>query len=60
MAAASATDADIQKKIYESGMTTLKMSNHEMKDITKIIQYFQEFSLLLKGVSKTIENEAKE
>ena len=41
-------------------MTTLKISNHEMKDITKVIKYLQEFSLLLKGVSKTIENEAKE
>ena len=30
-AAASATDASIQKKIYESGMTTMITSNKEMK-----------------------------
>ena len=32
-AAASATDADIPKKIYESGMTILIMSNEEMRNI---------------------------
>ena len=42
-AAASAADAGINKKILESGNTTLEDSN-----------------ILLKGVTKTIENETKE
>ena len=33
MVAASATDGAIQKKIYESIMSTLMISNKEMKDI---------------------------
>ena len=37
-AAASATDADIPKKIYESGMTILIMSNEEMRNIMEILK----------------------
>ena len=37
-AAASATDADIPKKIYESGMTILIMSNKEMRNIMEILK----------------------
>ena len=35
-ATASAPDVAFQKKIYGSGMTTLIISNEEMKDIMKI------------------------
>ena len=59
-AAATATDAAIQKKIFGSGMTTLIISNEEMDDIMKIIKSLEEFSLLTKGVSKTTEDKAKE
>ena len=61
-AAASAADAGIHKKILGSGNnnTTLIISNYEMKDIIKIVKSLQESCLLLKGVSKTIQNEAKE
>ena len=31
-----------------------------MNDITKIVKSFEESGLLIKGVSKTIKNEAKE
>ena len=31
-----------------------------MKDITKIVKYLEDSSLLLEGVSETIQNEAKE
>ena len=58
-AAASATDAGIQKKIHGSGTTTLIISNEEMNDLMKIIQALEDFSILLKEVTKTIENEAK-
>ena len=39
---------------------TLVNLNDEMNDIMKIVKYFEEFDLLIKDVSKTIENEAKE
>ena len=59
-AAATATDAAIQKKIFGSGMTTLIISNEEMGDIMKIIKSLEEFGLLTKDVGKTIKDKAKE
>ena len=59
-AAASAIDAGIQKKIHGSGTTTLIISNEEMNDIMKIVQALEDSNILLKGVTKTIENETKE
>ena len=41
-------------------MTTLIISNKEMKDIMRIVTYPEESGLLLKSFSQTIENEAKE
>ena len=67
--AALATDAGIHKNIlgsgkrpsdYASHKTTLIISNDEMEDIMKIVKSLEDFGLLLKGVSKTIQNEAKE
>ena len=58
--AASAAGAGIHKKILVSGTTSLMTSNNEMKDIIKIVISFEDSGLLLKGVSKTIQNEAKE
>ena len=62
-AAASAADAGIHKKILGSGHnnnTTLIISNDEMDDISKIVKSLEDSGLLLKGVSETIQNEAKE
>ena len=60
-ASASAADAGIHKKILGSGHnTTLIISNNEMKDIFKIIKSLEDSGLLLKGVSKTTKDEAKE
>ena len=59
-AAASATDAAIQKKRFGSGMITLIISNEELIDIIKIVKSLGESSLLIKDVSETIKNEAKE
>ena len=59
-AAASAADAGIHKKILGSGNTTLIISNEEMNDIMKIVQALKDSNILLKGVTKTIENEIKE
>ena len=60
-AAASAIDAGIKKKkkIHGSGTTTLIISNEEM-NIMKIVQALEDSNILLKGVTKTIENETKE
>ena len=41
------------------GTTTLIISNDEMGDIIKVAKYFEDSGLLLKGVSETIQNEAK-
>ena len=59
-AAASATDSAIQKNIFGSGMTTLIISNEKMNDIMKIVKSLEKSGLLIKGVSETIKNEARE
>ena len=41
-------------------ITTLTISNEEMNDIIKIVQALEDSNILLKGVTKTIENERKE
>ena len=43
-----------------SGTTTLIISNDEMDNILKIVKSLDDSSLLLKGVSETIQNEVKE
>ena len=67
-AEASAADAAIHKKMFGSGRpsdlalrnTRLIISNEETNDIMKIIRSLEESSLLIKGVSQTTKNEAKE
>ena len=63
-AAASAADAGIhKKKILGSGNknnTSLIISNDEMDDILKIVKSLEDSSVLLKGLSETIQHEAKE
>ena len=59
-AAMPATDAAIQKTIYGSSTTALLISNREMEDIKKIVKSLEESGLLIKGISETIKNEAKE
>ena len=43
-----------------SRTTTLIISNEEMNDIMKIVKSLEKSSLLIKGVTETIKNEAKE
>ena len=59
-AARSAIDGGIKKKMLGSGTTTLIISNDEMDDILKIVKSLENSDLLLKGVSETIQHEAKE
>ena len=68
-AAASAADAGIHKKILGSSRghssfsashnTTLIISNDETEDIIKIVKSLEDSSLLLKGVTKTVQSEVK-
>ena len=63
-----AAGAAIQKKIYGSGclsdllwrITTLISSNEEMEDIMKVVKSVEESGLIIKGISETIKDEAKE
>ena len=58
-AAMSAIDGSIQKKIHGSGFKLI-IEEEDMQDIIKIIKELVNSDILLKGVSKTIENEIKE
>ena len=58
-AATSATDGSIQKKINGSGVKLI-IEQEDMKDIMKIIEALENSGILLKGVTKKIENETKE
>ena len=58
-AARSAIDGGIQKKIHGSGVKLI-IEQEDMNDIMKIIEALENSGILLKGVSKTIENETKE
>ena len=58
-AAMSAVDESIQKQIHGSGVKLI-IEQEDMNDIMKIIEALENSGILLKGVSKTIENETKE
>ena len=58
-AAMSAIDGSIQKKIHGSAVKLI-IEQEDMNDIMKIIEPLENSGILLKGVSKTIENETKE
>ena len=64
-AAMSAIDGSIQKKIHGSEATKgadvkLIIKQGDMNDIKNIIEALENSGILLKGVTKTIENETKE
>ena len=58
-AAMSAIDGSVQKKIHGSGVKLI-IEQEDMNDIMKIIKALENSGILLKVVSKTIENETKE
>ena len=58
-AAMSAIDGGIQKKIRGEGVK-LVIEQEDMNDIMKVIKSLENSGILLKGVTKTIENETKE
>ena len=57
--AMSAIDGSIQKKIYGSGVKLI-IEQEDMNDTIKIIEALENSGILLKGVTKTIENETKQ
>ena len=62
-AAVSAADDGIHKKILGSGHnnnTILIIQKDEMDDILKVVKSLEDSGVLLKGVSETIQNKAKE
>ena len=58
-AAMSAIDGSIRKKIHGLGIKLI-IEQEDMNGIMKIIEALENSGILLKGVSKTIENETKE
>ena len=58
-AAMSAIDGSIQKKIYGSAVKLI-IEQEDINDIIKIIEALENPGILLKGVTKTIENDTKE
>ena len=58
-AAMSAIDGSIQKKIHGSGVRLI-IEQEDMNDIIKITEALENSGILLKGVTKKIENETKE
>ena len=58
--AAAATYAAIQRRSFGSGTTTFEFSNEDLNDIMKIVKSVYDIGLLIKGVTKTIQNEVKE
>ena len=58
-AAMSAIDGSIKKKIRGDGVKLI-IEEEDMNDIIKIIEALENSGILLKGVTKTFENETKE
>ena len=61
MAAASATDGAIQKKIFASGTTTLMFLSKDLNNIMKkVVKFLIGSRFLVNGVSENVENKVKE
>ena len=64
-AAMSATDAAIQKKVHgsgnskNSGTKTVRFSNKDLDDITKIVKALEDSDVLMKGLTETLKNDIK-
>ena len=64
-AAMSVTDPAIQKKVYglrnsnNSGTKTVKFSNKDLDDITKIVKAVEDSEVLIKGITETLKNHIK-
>ena len=59
-AAASVADAGIHKEILGSRNTATLIISHDEINIIKIVKSLEDYGLLLKGVTETVQNEVKE
>ena len=55
----SASDAAINKKIQGYGTKTITFSNKDLDDMTKILKALDDSDVLMKGITKTLENDIK-
>ena len=55
----SATDAAIQKKVHGYGRKTVKFSNKDLGDITKVVKTLEYYDVLMKGITETLKNDIK-
>ena len=55
----SAADAAIQKKVHGYGTKTVKFSNKDLDDITKIVKALEDSDVLMKGITETLKNDIK-
>ena len=51
-AAMSPTDAAIQKKVHGYGTKTVKFSNKDLDDMTKIVKALEDSDVLMKGITE--------
>ena len=58
-AAMSATDAAINKKIHGNGTKTVRFSNKDLDDMTKIVKALEDSNVLMKGITETLNNDIK-
>ena len=55
----STTDAAIQKKVHGYGTKTVRFSNKDLDDMTKIVKAVEESDALMKGITQTLKNDIK-
>ena len=53
--AMSATDAAIQKKVHGYATKTVRFSNKDLDDMTKIVKALEDSDVLMKGITKTLK-----
>ena len=52
-------DATIQKKMYGSGGKIVRFSNKDLDDMTKNVKALEDSDVLMKRVTKTLQNDIK-
>ena len=58
-AAMSAIDAAIQKQVQSYGTKTVRFSNKDLDDMTKIVKASEDSDVLMKGITETLKNDIK-
>ena len=55
----STADTVINKRIQGYGTKTIKFSNKDLDDMTKIVKALEDSDVLMKGITKTLKNDIK-